>query len=1303
MKRGLTAALASRLHRPNGSCEWYVDVRDVHAEDLRQTRAEWEAAGVTSSHVQAFDDGTLRCASTVSGTISHIGTDGYISSLPAGQPFDVFSWELDEAISANPRLSTVEVYLSRRRNTGLPAFDGQFRLSLYRLSRFGRAITDANHLTPDLWFVQLVGVATVSAADPTAFATDAAFVSFDVSGQKITLDQTFRPIASVPDEDDIVAKAVAADVMTGRVIIGRIDAIGGSNTNYGVGTDSTGTAKETTGGVGILRHKIATAFNDAENRDFGHNPAGHWEVDRAGFVAATAVYCRFSLESYPNTGNVQFLKGSSPASNLNLGGAPVGTVEFVVWIDVPAGTTAVVQAKINDADAWVTVKDGQSLTDVGLAIPSDGKLDMQVTLTPSADGKSSPTVRAIGVQDRDTWDVTRLALLSGFDSAVNPFTGEVTINEGTVELAHHGLRDYQDLATRLLRDYDFTGLSVRVRVGHPDITDRLMLGEWQVYDMQDGPERLTLTVVGPLTLLRGNYPIPALDTNGYILKAATSDLDYSGSGSSFTKEMSPGAEAATGSVTVTVPKKVGAVAGLSTISFVTPDGIPNIAHWPTGDWTFVLTVTAGDSHLSVDCTVWRVRSDGTTVEGGSRFTELATGVAGLITLSIGQLPWAVGLPGDRIRVDVQITNSDTAATHDITFELGTASEQVQTPWFPQAPSGPVSYSLQTVRAVYQDWRDGQVGLPERFRGGLPDTTGPGAELITYENLYDSEGKRTLERIAFLAQGCPIESQGVVTFAPLQRPTLGRLVGSVLLREAKVVVHPGLRQRAPQIDVKYGYFGNKPGDFAGTVRVQHQAALSRYGIALIDNPFSAVEDDICKWIPDSGLAGILGQALVRATGAGLVTADISEMIVPHPEWDIGDAIAIEAEHVLLRDPTLQAGIAGRAAFYAVITGVGDIYGRTFQAWVMAAADLYLLDATSLRRLPNELPWVQVSLQDDVTNRGIAYVRFKPVPPDATVRIYVHADGTDLPDTDSYLWSDLIGAVLTVTRDATNDVLVSYYAIRNSIPGVRETIRVRPDSTATCSLALTQSGTSPNITATATATPDTKTKRLRFYRRTGSGTWPTLDGTITGTPDPQYLTREVSVAANGGGFYKDGTGSVGALTDDGTTTRGGTAPVYASGTIVNEMAVPIDNDGNPGIIATATRTLSGTTPGKLTAITWLVTNAGSLLTPCSGGQRQYTIAWTDDANVTTSYTLKVYSTVSGYSRALVFTQANPVGTTSKTLQTSEPPASIAKHGISLTVDFDYELYDASSALVDSGTVAQSGGGSSTDSFEGQVCGA
>lgn len=255
-----------------------------------------------------------------------------------------------------------------------------------------------------------------------------------------------------------------------------------------------------------------------------------------------------------------------------------------------------------------------------------------------------------------------------------------------------------------------------------------------------------------------------------------------------------------------------------------------------------------------------------------------------------------------------------------------------------------------------------------------------------------------------------------------------------------------------------------------------------------------------------------------------------------------------------------------------------------------------------------------------------------------------------------------------------------------------IRIAPDKTATITSLTAVQLSAPSSVVRFSVAVDANVRSIRWYRRSG-GSWPTKDNTAGGIPDPAFHTKEAHPIVRGGGMYQDGTAADGTLDETGETTRGGAAPTYANGVVVRVVAVPLDNEGNPGPQASLSYTLVAGAGADLTSSTWTGSGIG---TSCSD-QREYDFAWTPNAQVVNgTHDLKVYVRLNG-TRTLLFTEASPASVTTRNNVDVPAYDDSGMFSVPIEAHFEYELIEtAGPTIVATGQIDVT-----DDSFQGILC--
>ena len=1259
MRGGYAEALRRRPNRAT-----YCDLLVRKAEDVRATKAEYLAGLLTD--VTALDTGGVRLTATPAVSAEWTTSSGFVDDLfPDAAPGSVFIWDMASSIGPLARLSSLRLYVTRKADGGQPTFDGDFGIQLYTIGRY-RAVGNL-----DLWEpVMVTDLITVAASSMTS---DTELVTFTFP-EPVPVGALGVPFL----EDD---SADANLPLTGRVVIATLRAFPVSNSNFGLGVDTAADPDEAVAG-GTLRHRLL-AFP-------GGTRPSWWEVQAATGMIRGA----FRIDDYPATGSAVF----EGAQVVTTGLAQQGDLEFVVRGETPTGTTLQAFARVGGADPWVEVKDGQSPADVGLTVPNPVAYRMKWELAANANGDSSPTAREIGILDRLRFllngPTENGARLHGFEErVVDVATGQVTIAEGRCFLQRDGIRDYRDLGTRLLSEYDPVDLQLRVFCGHPDVPrdQWLHLNTYLVDDYRAHETELELICVDVKEQCKGTFPEPSGTLNGYVLKAATAHVTAGSHTADFNRELSADTETA-GAIVVSV-----AASATEDSRGVTPLGAPSIPTWPTGDWTVKVDVTAANTNLHLSIGLALLNSAGSDVALSPFTAEQQLTATGVKTFLLNNVSWPVGQAAHLLGVVYRFRNA-AGSIQAVTIATGTLNTEVIPPWLGTQEIVPKEY-FDEVADVYADWRDGVIGLAERYRGDLPTST----ELVR-KSVADVDGLEELQRLAFVATpqaGVVIASQGRLSFRSIYGPK------SVLLDRMPVVpleenasdepLSPGLAGRVPELDVPYKWNQNRADEFAEVRRLVHTEALAAFGRSRIEQPQRRLEDETAKWLWDSGHAQRVGRPIIQALAWGKTILPVRST-VPYPEAEIGDPVAFETDTYVRRNPISGEPIRGLLWVVGVIVGVLEGFeghafdGTHFLVWLRNPGDFFRLTESVHRRQPFELPVVEIAVESHPSQPGNAVIRLRVFPDDADVYWLYHDGSVTTPPRDDPRWTLWDGADITVARDATATKVFSAYGVQGGFQGQQAWRAVAPDKSPVIALLVgTESGTSPNITVTVTATPDANVREILWLLRVHATLWPTADGSETGvigqTEIAAYMVNRRGVIALGVGWDATGVAKAGGVTVQSTG--------RTTGDIVRVIAVPIDHTGlaREASRKTLAYTVTNTASPSLLPFTFTVSQDG---TDCGAGNtREYDFAWTSNAAVVNAtHDLLLYITVNGV-RSLFATVTTP----EDDALADEPFAAYETASLldpEFDISFDYEL-KAGAAVIEAGPVSLG----MVDVFFGQAC--
>ena len=245
---------------------------------------------------------------------------------------------------------------------------------------------------------------------------------------------------------------------------------GSSATNYGWQCDTADT-EFTSGGVTVSTAWLILNVNGTWE-GVGNKPGGQPDafptiaITEGSYAAATATYT---------------------SDLFDLTAAPTKDVELVASTDTPDDSTVTTQWRTSTGpDVWTTFVDGDLAgvdntarggTDLS-AFAATTTYALRATLTPNTDLNRSPRLRALGVREVERWDLDNLVRLEGGEQRVDPVTMQTTPPTVNLYIQRDGIRDYEDLGTRILSQTHIADLEFRIWWGHPD----LARSKWLLWD-----------------------------------------------------------------------------------------------------------------------------------------------------------------------------------------------------------------------------------------------------------------------------------------------------------------------------------------------------------------------------------------------------------------------------------------------------------------------------------------------------------------------------------------------------------------------------------------------------------------------------------------------------------------------------------------------------------------------------------------------------------------------------------------------------------------------------------------------------
>lgn len=531
-------ALTERILRPDSDIRFITELLVTEGSDVKATKSAWDAGTQTPAGAfETFDyDGSAALARTPSTYFSHKVTDGWQSDLNDASPLWLLAWEIFQyppELGPETRFREFRAYLTRKRDPGLPTFNGQWALQIYTvaesLSAGEAQIPGETGGVVAAWNIAPLLSPPVY-VQASSMAGDEDWITFDLQDYPGFLRMGKIPsgehnhfflfqVRAVPTTDD------------GE------DAVG--TTNVGWAHDSATPAKAVGPGDGGIRAYKLNAITGSPEL------AGDWysvqTPARPPTEGAKLLRCELKIDQYPDPAS----GFSSLQVSNDLGAAPQSDTDIEVEVQdmEPAGTDAVSQISADSGATWYDADDGDLVgednTPIGgndlSALPRQQIYHMRWRAKASALRDQSPRLFRLGIRERRAFDVTELVDLSRLASwQVDPVTLAPSIGESSVTVGRDGLRDFQDLATRIVRENEFKDIELRIFAGHPDLERRA----WGLIEVLRVDDRMPLweaeefVAVSVLEQMKGLIPpidsvsgkrIPVVYEDSTI-KAAVEDL-----------------------------------------------------------------------------------------------------------------------------------------------------------------------------------------------------------------------------------------------------------------------------------------------------------------------------------------------------------------------------------------------------------------------------------------------------------------------------------------------------------------------------------------------------------------------------------------------------------------------------------------------------------------------------------------------------------------------------------------------------------------------------------------------------------
>lgn len=485
-------ALQKLVQRADVGAHLILEAVRVAREAVHDTLSEWETVTVVSGQVHMLADGAIKILGTgetlASGAPTNT-TDDAITDLDDKEPFEIVELEWLGSDYQYREITEVRARLDPNRD-GTGQFVKTWVAQLFRVAR---------------WFLFLAEESPAAQIEPISAPVRVAAGSL-VTDVTFTLrqDVTERVTIGDPAVDDTGINFWPSRPYTILMV-------------WALAAD--GTAAPNVAWIGsAATSQVSTSSYVARRMSYTRVDSPTRGLHQGGAFIGTASFGMpiFELRSVSYAQAVVQFRAA-------LGAAPVDEVRFVSQFHAWRGSSVATEARVPGAATWYEFADGDAAGADNRAsggkdladLPVRDDYDIRVTLTPGPGGVSSPVVRRVGVEERDTIDLPGRAVVRTLSWSIDPLYLKAKIPELVVEVIRDGVRDYRDAITELLATTDVADIELRLWIGHEDprVLARhnwLLLDAFVVEDVEPRGESVLLTAVSPLALLR--RAVPAFDS-----------------------------------------------------------------------------------------------------------------------------------------------------------------------------------------------------------------------------------------------------------------------------------------------------------------------------------------------------------------------------------------------------------------------------------------------------------------------------------------------------------------------------------------------------------------------------------------------------------------------------------------------------------------------------------------------------------------------------------------------------------------------------------------------------------------------
>lgn len=258
-----------------------------------------------------------------------------------------------------------------------------------------------------------------------------------------------------------------------------------------------------------------------------------------------------------------------------------------------------------------------------------------------------------------------------------------------------------------------------------------------------------------------------------------------------------------------------------------------------------------------------------------------------------------------------------------------------------------------IAAIYEDLLDTHGELPARLIGqGCTDATTQIAKRVQESDLKDE-----VDAVAYLEGRAVIESQGRIKAVQVMRDAGGAdtpIAYYPLGSYDPTMIGPGFTARTDETFVRYNYNESEE-RFEDERRYLNATALGKLGGVGL-NTTHRIPEQVVRWVTTEALADDLGRRVVDHLFSGLIEWTLAP-IYRNPGLELGDVVSATTDQFVGRNPITDEEIRGPLSVNAIVTRVGDFWGKDIDVWVPGYEYIVVGEGTTTMNI-GDLPDIKI---------------------------------------------------------------------------------------------------------------------------------------------------------------------------------------------------------------------------------------------------------------------------------------------------------------------------------------------------------